>query len=123
MKQLLPNIFQATVFKKHVPFLIDCKRGESDNGSSKMFFFLPSTIGRKETINRWAKNVHLHPIDCLYDDFKKYALENSKIKESGIQPQELAPSYAETRKRILNFMKHAITFSNNNKKCKCLNAK
>ena len=51
-------------------------------------------------------------IVCIY--FKKYALENSDIKESGIQPQELARSFAETRKCILNFMKHAITFSNNN---------
>ena len=65
-----------------------------------MFFFLPSTTDRKETIKRWAKNVYFHSIDCLYDDFKKYALENSKIKESGIQPQELACSCAETRKCI-----------------------
>ena len=114
MKQPLPNILQATAFKKHVSFLIDCKRGESDNSSSNMFFFLPSTTDRKENINQWAKNVHLHPIDCLYGDFRRYTLENSKIKESGIQHQELDHSCAETKKCILNFMKNAINLSNNN---------
>ena len=33
-----------------------------------MFFFLPSTTDRKESINRYTKNAHLHPIDCLYDN-------------------------------------------------------
>ena len=45
MKQPLPNIFQGTAFKKHIPFLIDAKGPES---SSKMFFFLPYTTDRKE---------------------------------------------------------------------------
>ena len=110
----LPNILQTTAFKKHVPFLIDCKRGESDNSSSKMFFFLPSRTYRKENINQWAKNVHLHTTDCPYDDFRRHTLENSKIKESRIQHQELDRSCAETRKCILNFMKHAVNLSNNN---------
>ena len=61
MKQPLPNIFQGTAFKKHVPFLIDAKGSES---LSKMFFFLPSTTDRKEKINRWVNNVNLHPIVC-----------------------------------------------------------
>ena len=34
MKQPFPKIFQGTAFKKHVPFLIDCKGSER---SSKMF--------------------------------------------------------------------------------------
>ena len=47
--QPLPNIFQSTAFKKHVPFLIDARGSES---SSKMFFSLPSTTDRKEKISR-----------------------------------------------------------------------
>ena len=114
MKQPLSNIFQVTAFKKHILFLIDCKRSESDNSSSKMFSFLPSTTDRKESINRYTKNVHLHPVDCLYDDFKTYAPEKSKIKETGVQPQLLDRSCAETRQCILNYMKHAIVFPNSN---------
>ena len=49
MKQPVPNIFQETAFKKHVPFLINAKGSES---LSKMFFFLPSTTARKDKINR-----------------------------------------------------------------------
>ena len=115
MKQPLPNIFQGTAFKKHVSFLIDYKGSES---SSKMFLFLPSTTDRKGKNNRWVNNVNLHPIDCLYDDFKKYEPENSQIAKNGIQPQELdLPSpliKLETRNCILNFMKHAAGPSNNN---------
>ena len=63
-------------------------------------------------------NVNLHPIDCLYDDFKNYAPENIQIAKNGIQPQELdLPSpliRLETRNCILNFMKHAAGLSNNN---------
>ena len=110
MKQPLPNIFQETAFKKHVPFLIDAKGSEI---SSKMFFFLPSTTDRKEKINRWVNNVNLHPIDL-----KNYAPQNSDIVKNGIQPQELdLPSpliSLETRSCILNFMKHAVDLSNNN---------
>ena len=115
MKQPLLNIFQGTAFKKHIPFLTDCKGSES---LSKMFFFLLSTTDRKEKINRWVNNVNLYPIDCLYDDFKNYAPENLQITKNGIQPQELDfPSpliRLETRNCILNFMKHAAGLSNNN---------
>ena len=60
--------FSSDCFQKKYPVIIDCKRGKSDNSSSKMFFFLPSTTDRKESINRYTKNAHLHPIDCLYDN-------------------------------------------------------
>ena len=60
----------------------------------------------------------MYPIDCLYDDFKNYAPQNSDIVKNGIQPQELdLPSpliSLETRSCILNFMKHAVDLSNNN---------
>ena len=51
-----------------------------------MFFFLPSTTERKAKINRWVNNVDLHPVDCLYDDFKNYAPHNSDIVKNGMQP-------------------------------------
>ena len=79
-----------------------------------MFFFLPSTTTRKESINRYTENVRLHLIDCLYDDFKICTPEKSKIKETGVQPQLLDRSCAETRQCIFNYMKHSIVLSNNN---------
>ena len=60
----------------------------------------------------------MHPIDCLYDDYKNYAPKNSDIVKNGIQPQELdlfSPLIRlETRNCVLNFMKHAVGLSNNN---------
>ena len=115
MKQPLSNIFQGTAFKKHVLFLIESKGTEC---SSKLFFFLPSTTDRKEKINRWVNNVNLHPINCLYDDFKNYAPQSFEIQKKGIQSQDLdfhiQAVKSETRECILNFMKHAAELSNNN---------
>ena len=115
MKQPLSNIFQGTAFKKHVLFLIESKGTEC---SSKLFFFLPSTTDRKEKINRWVNNVNLHPINCLYDDFKNYAPQSFEIQKKGIQSQDLdfhiQAVKSETRECILNFMRHAAELSNNN---------
>ena len=115
MKQPLSNIFQGSAFKKHVPFLIESKETEC---SSKLFFFLPSTMDRKEKINRWVNNINLHPINCLYDDFKNYAPQSFEIQKKGIQSQDLdfhiQAVKSETRECILNFMRHAAELSNNN---------
>ena len=115
MKQPLSNIFQGTAFKKHVLFLIESKGTEC---SSKLFFFLPSTTDRKEKINRWVNNVNLHPINCLYDDFKNYAPQRFEIQKKGIQLQDLdfhiQAVRFETRECILNSMKHAAELSKNN---------
>ena len=115
MKQPLSNIFQGTAFKKHVLFLIESKGTEC---SSKLFFFLPSTTDRKEKINRWVNNVNLHPINCLYDDFKNFAPQRFEIQKKGIQLQDLdfhiQAVRFETRECILNFMKHAAELSKNN---------
>ena len=60
----------------------------------------------------------MDPIDCLYDDFKNYAPQNSEIEEKGLHLEDLdlpAPSIRlETRNCISNFMKHAAGLSNNN---------
>ena len=83
-----------------------------------MFFFLPSTTNRKEKINRWVNNVNLHPIDCLYDEFKNYAPQNSEIEKRRLHPEDLdlpAPLLKlETRNCTLNFMKLAASLPNNN---------
>ena len=60
-KVRLPNIFVSTAFKKHKDFLKSDDKGES----STLFFYLPSTTDRKESINQFKSNVQLHPIDAL----------------------------------------------------------
>ena len=72
-KYLFPNIFQGYAFKKHAKMLI---KEKSTADFSKLFFFLPSTTGRKEKISKFFGNVHLHPVDCSYEDFSNYSLKN-----------------------------------------------
>ena len=69
-KQLLPNIFQGTSFKKYNPMLLN--EGQVQDFST-LFFFLRSTTNRKEKINKFMTNVSLHPIDVRYEDFQKYS--------------------------------------------------
>ena len=89
MKSPLPNIFSSTALKKHVPFLMD--QNEVKAKQSKLFFFFPATLDRKEDILQWKDNVHLHPIDLPFDDLKTEMsvttfdpslLENNHARES-----------------------------------------
>ena len=66
MKSSLPNIFSCTAFKKHVSLLLD--QNENKVKSSRIFFFLPSTLDRKEEFIQWREQVHLHPIDLNIDN-------------------------------------------------------
>ena len=68
-KQILPNIFQETAFKKHYLSLPN-KRSIQD--FSTFFLHPPSTADRKKKTNQFVKNAALHPIDCRYNDFKLY---------------------------------------------------
>ena len=66
----MPNIFQGTSFKKYIPQLPTERQMEN---FSKMFFYHRSTTDRKEKTNQFMKNVSLHPIDCIYENFKQYS--------------------------------------------------
>ena len=106
-KQALPNIFQGTSFKKQNEMLLSKKQG-----SSRLFFHLPSMMDRKETINMFRENVQLHPIDCLYNDFVKYLPKNEPFS-----PQDLILMIQKkivVREVVVNFFKEAIEVSNSN---------
>ena len=47
--------------------------------SSDLFFFLPLKTDRKEKINKFFGNVHLHPVDCSYDGFTSYSSNNQNL--------------------------------------------
>ena len=66
-KEILPNIFQGTAFKKQYLSLLN-ERSIQD--FSTFFFYLSSTADRKRKKNQFVKNAALHPIDCRYNDFK-----------------------------------------------------
>ena len=66
---------------------------QNQNGekSSQLFFFLPSTLDRKEEFLQYKDNVHLHPIDLSIDYLKEIAefteinpalLNNKSVKDN-----------------------------------------
>ena len=107
LKQTMPNIFNATAFKKHHQLLLDEKANEKD--SSSLYLFLPSTVDRKEPTMNYLKSVHLQPIDSHYDDIKAFNKGN-----------DFNPSDLETEKRgeivdlFYAYMKKVAETSNNN---------
>ena len=113
--QVWNNLFQ-TSFKRRLSkdisrFKSIVKEANLITVHQKCFsFFHLQLLGRKASIVKHQ----LHLIDCLYDDFKICTPEKSKIKETGVQPQLLDRSCAETRQCIFNYMKHSIVLSNNN---------
>ena len=70
-KKPLPNIFNYTAFKKHIPLLLD--ENQNQVKSSKFFLYLLSTLDRKEDFLQWKDKVHLHPVDLTFDDIQEAA--------------------------------------------------
>ena len=107
MKQQMPNIFQATAFKKHHQLLLNEKSTEKD--MSSLFLFLPSTVDRKESTMKYLKSVYLQPIDSQYEDIK--SLNNG----NDFNPADLE---GEKREEITwlfyTYMKKVAETSNNN---------
>ena len=112
MKSPLPNIFSSTALKKHVPFLMD--QNEVKAKQSKLFFFLPATLDRKEDILQWKDNVHLHPIDLPFDDLKTEMsvttfdpslLENNHARES------LKPGLYKVMKKIADLSNQNLVYN------------
>ena len=100
MKSSLPNIFSCTVFKKHVSLLLD--QNENKVKSSRIFFFLPSTLDRKEEFIQWREQVHLHPIDLNIDNLMEISGLtdiNPALLESNHR-EKILPGYYKIMKKI-----------------------
>lgn len=70
IKDKIPNALIGTAFKKHMQEITnEC----SVETYSKVFFYLPSTTDRRESINHYMENVNVNPINCWYESFKDYS--------------------------------------------------
>ena len=105
-KQPMSNIFQCTAFKKHTSYLLS--ENQEKSTFSEMFMYCPSTLDRKEGIQQYNDNVHLHSIDVSYQQ-----LQNDN---QDFDPSELDDSYLRKNSTQIfyNFMKEAAGVSNHN---------
>ena len=79
--------------------------------SSTLFFYLPSTTDRKESINQYKDNVQLHPTDCNYESFSQFSSKKASFQPHHLESKD--PKERETaREIVINFMKHMVTISN-----------
>ena len=104
----MPDVFQCTAFKKHTSYLLSENQEKSE--FSKMFMYLPSTLDRKEDIQQYNDNIHLHPIDVSYEQLKvqngNQDFDPSQLDDSSLR-KNLTPIF-------YNFMKEAAGVSNHN---------
>ena len=72
--------------------------------------YLPSTLDRKEELNKWSEHVNLHPIDTSYELLR--ALNGNQ----DFQPEDLENSSKRNKisKIFYSFMKDAAAASNHN---------
>ena len=99
MKSSLPNIFSCTVFKKPISLLMD--QNENKIKSSGLFFFLLSTLDRKEEIIQWRGRVHLHSVDLSIDNLIEISgltNINPALLESN-QREKVLPGYYKIMKK------------------------
>ena len=59
----IPNAFTCTSFKRRYNTIVDERYTKK---MSDIFFYLPSTTDRKESINLYKDNVLLNAINCVY---------------------------------------------------------
>ena len=86
LKNVLPNISSGTCFKKHQDFLVEQWAKQE---ASILFFYLPSTTDRCNAIIKFMDNVSLHPIDCLYEDFRQYSSTGEDFMPLDLESRDL----------------------------------
>ena len=101
----MPNAFISTAFRKHLSETINESNREK---SSKLFFFLPSTTDRKEKINQYLNNVSLIPTDCIYENFKQYALKDKDFNPSYLNLPLDNEKHLIAADTTYNIFKHAV---------------
>ena len=69
------------------------------NDYSTLFFYLPSTTDRSESINQYMDHVSLHPIDCPYESFR-----HTKTGDDFV-PQDLESRDLEKRNKAVGIVK------------------
>ena len=60
-EQKIPDVFVSTTFKKHYSEIVNEAR---ERNVSTLFYYLPSIIDRKESVNQHKNKVNLSLVDC-----------------------------------------------------------
>ena len=109
--QLVTKYYQ-TFFKINLlKNIILCQWMKEQFKNIQLFFFLPSTMDRKQKINKFQKNVSLHPINCRYKDFQKYSGIGVDFKPEDLDSSDLKKRSA-AKEIVLNFFKNPAQASN-----------
>ena len=106
----MPNIFKGTELKKHITQFLNERQMEN---FSKMIF---TTTDGRQKINQFMKNVSLHPINCICENFKQYFSSVDAVDE--FIPEDLDSTDQQKRAIVsaivLNFFKEVGMFGMQN---------
>ena len=110
-KQKIPDSFTCTCFNKHYAEIVNEKREREK--FSTVFYFLPSTAHRKETINQWKENVNLKPYDFTVEFIESFS--NNKVKFNPALLNSSDKSQRDGQVEMLHkLFKHMAIVSNQN---------
>ena len=121
-KEKIPDAFISTSFKKHFAEIMNKKRNIEEQSS--LFYYLPSTTDRKESVNKWMGNVNLLPVD-----FDLNFIESFSPKKEKFQPDLLNSKNPTERNPQVDILyklfKYMAQHSNQNlfRNADCLNMK
>ena len=103
-KRSFSKFFFYTAFKKHHRFLLN--ENPKKRLASKMVLYLPATLDRKEEFLQYKDNVHLHPIDVNYKEFRMLNEGNDvnpNLLENKALRKDVVLAYYKVMKKIAEF--------------------
>ena len=109
-KQQIPNAFVSVAFKNHFEEIMN---GDRSEGSSSLFYFLPSVSDRKEEINQHKNNVSLYPIDITVDFIESFSVEKVSFKPDLLNSSDEKERKPQTE-MLYGLFKHIAMLSNQN---------
>ena len=110
-KQKIPDAFVSTSFKKHFAEVMNEKRNIEEQSS--LFYYLPSTTDRKESVNKWMGNVNLLPVDFDLNFIESFSPKKEKFQSDLLNSKN--PAKRNPQVEILyKLFKHMAQHSNQN---------
>ena len=74
--------------------------------ASKMFLYLPATLDRKEEFFQYKDNVHLHPVNVNYKEFRMHNEGNDvnpNLLENKALRKDVVMAYCNVMKKTAEF--------------------
>ena len=81
--------------------------------TSTLLFYQPSTTDHCHSINQYMEHISLHPIDCLYENFRQYLKTVEDFMPQDLESRDLE-KYSKAVQVLQKFFEDVVEVSNAN---------